>query len=296
MLFSPRLRHVNFPRQAAARRLVDYAQPVVVPARGVDEVRLAEDESAFVDWLFKRAGLDASHYRGETLSRRLAACLRVLRVSSLTAARCAIEQEPQQLAGAMSAMLVGATSFFRDAETFQYLATNVLPAMVARNSISYVWSAGCSDGAELYSIAMLLAEAEALSRSYLLGTDCRTEAIDRAKRGRFTATETASVPLDYQARYFTVDGNGVRVSRDIAAPLRWRAADVLAVREHGLWDMILFRNAAIYMRTQSTAPLWGQLEASLRVGGILVLGRAERPTGTARLVQCGPCVYRKIRR
>jgi chemotaxis protein methyltransferase CheR len=297
VLYSPRLRHICFPRSAWARRLVDFSPAKVSPPRATgEEPRLAADESAFVDWLFNRARLDATHYRSEMLARRLTACLRVLRATSLKEARCAIEQEPSQLDAAMSAMLIGATAFFRDESTFRYLARDVLPAMTARRSVSYIWSAGCSNGEELFSVAMLLAEQQALRRSYLLGTDCRGEAIAQSKRGWYAPAEMAGVPDELRLKYFANEGAGFRIHCEMAGAARWRVADVLAMREHGLWDMILFRNAAIYMRGPSIAALWEQLEASLRVGGVLVLGRAERPAAATRLEQCGPCVYRKTRR
>src|SRR5947207_1942065 len=73
----------------------------------------AEDGS-FVRWLFQEADLDARHYRVETLRRRLPSCLRALRVSSPTEARCLLADAPALVATAVSAMLIGVTTFFRD--------------------------------------------------------------------------------------------------------------------------------------------------------------------------------------
>jgi chemotaxis protein methyltransferase CheR/two-component system CheB/CheR fusion protein len=59
--------------------------------------------------------------------------------------------------------------------------------------------------------------------------------------------------------------------------------------------MILCRNLAIYLRGAAAVRLWQSLLASLRPGGILVLGKAERPLGADGLTAIGPCIYRRNR-
>jgi chemotaxis protein methyltransferase CheR/two-component system CheB/CheR fusion protein len=72
-------------------------------------------------------------------------------------------------------------------------------------------------------------------------------------------------------------------------------ADLLQVQEPGVWDVVLCRNTTMYMRTEAVNPLWEKLEMLLRPGGILVLGKAERPLGVNRLTPVGPCLYRRNR-
>jgi chemotaxis protein methyltransferase CheR/two-component system CheB/CheR fusion protein len=60
--------------------------------------------------------------------------------------------------------------------------------------------------------------------------------------------------------------------------------------------MIFFRNTAMYFRAEAASLLWESFEMSLRPGGILVLGKAERPVGRKSLVPLAPCVYRRNRR
>ena len=62
------------------------------------------------------------------------------------------------------------------------------------------------------------------------------------------------------------------------------------------YDLILCRNMVMYMRAESAGRVWRLLEAALRPGGYLVLGKAERPQGTSMLTPVAPCVYRRERR
>ncbi len=206
-----------------------------------------------------------------------------------------LEENPTLQATAISAMLVGVTSFFRDPAVFDLLGRNVLPELARGRAALHAWSAGCSDGAELYSLALLLAEAGRLAGSYLLGTDCRPDALARARAGTFEAAALKHVAAPLLARYFTPVDGGWQVVPAVRACARWRTADVLQTQEPGLWDIILCRNTTMYMRAEAAQTLWERFEAALRPGGILVLGKAERPLGSRRLALLAPCIYRRSR-
>src|SRR6516164_5078729 len=124
--WSWQLQHVVFPatsrRRSATRNLAlrREAHGDHLPA----PVQTQLDEAdPFVNWLFRQAGLSAAHYRPETLRRRLPACLRNLRVRSTEQARQLLERSPGLVPAAVSALLVGVTTFFRDREPFERLRT-----------------------------------------------------------------------------------------------------------------------------------------------------------------------------
>jgi chemotaxis methyl-accepting protein methylase len=129
----------------------------------------------------------------------------------------------------------------------------------------------------------------------LLGTDCRPDAVARASAGLYEPAAVAGVPPELLSRYFTFDGTHYRVNESLRAACRWRAADALA-REQippGPWDLVLCRNLVIYLQPWATASLWWSLAGALRPGGVLVLGKAERPLGTRGLRPVGSCLYEK---
>jgi len=295
LLSSLQFRHIIIPAEAQRRRrIINVAAGE--PARPVPPGPLLSDADAeFVQWLFTAAGLDVAHYRAETLQRRLPACLRALRARTPAHAQQVLADMPALVPVALSALLVGITTFFRDPPVFDFLRLQVLPELRRGRRGLHVWSAGCSDGAELYSVALLLAEMGLLSGSYLLGTDCRSEALARARLGWYDAATVKEVPPPLLVRYFQPEDCGWRVRPELARYLRWRTGDVLKRAEPGLWDVILFRNTAMYLRPEAVAPLWERFEQALRPGGVLVLGKAERPSGARRLSPLGPCVYRRHR-
>jgi chemotaxis methyl-accepting protein methylase len=267
---------------------------------------LTSDEELFVRWLFRLAGLDARHYRPETLRRRLEACLRAIRAGSIGEARVALARHRELMAPAVASVLIGVTSFFRDPQVFHALAEEVLPQtgagdhdLRARNASPgplNVWSVGCSDGQELFSLAMILDEQRRLPGSYLLGTDCREDAVRHATAGIYPDDAMRSLPAARLTRHFVpLPRDHWQVRPELRAFCRWRCADALSTREPGRWDVILCRNMAMYLQPGSADALWASLESSLAPGGVLVLGKAERPTNTRGLVPVAPCTYRKLR-
>jgi len=266
---------------------------------------LGADAESFLAGLFAHVGLGLRHYKPETLHRRLPACLRVLRATSLAHARLVLQRQPHLAPEAVDALVIGVTSFFRDPAVFDTLRRLVLPDLIAdsraRRRPLRVWSAGCSDGAELYSVAMLLSEFGGAGDDCgvgieLLGTDCRPNAVAAAAEGVYDPAAVAGVPPELLQRHFDFDGARYRVNGALRAATQWKVADVLRAGDAppGSFDLVLCRNVVIYLQPSATASAWSLLTRSLRPGGgVLVAGKAERPVGVRGLRPVAPCLYRR---
>lgn len=226
--------------------------------------------------------------------RRVPACLRVLRAGSIAEAHERLDKHPEMMARALDALLIGTTDFFRDRPVFDTLQDSVIPDLLERTRHPRVWSAACSDGAELYSVAMTFALFGELKEGQFLGTDCRRQVVDQARRGQFAWPRMCGI-REPQRSLFTTrhagqDAGGI--SPEIRRAIRWRTADVLADEPGGPWDMILCRNLAIYLDPGAVSRLWQTLADALAPGGILVVGKAEKP-GVPGLRKLHPSIYCK---
>jgi chemotaxis methyl-accepting protein methylase len=291
------LRYVGFQGKETRRvspRSITLRPSLALPASSVQESNPGPGES-FVRWLLTEAGLHADIYRPASLERRTAACLRAMGVASTVAARDLIRTHPDRLPVAVTTLLIGVTDFFRDPNVFDGLRLTVLPELSNRPGPLRIWSAACSSGPELYSLAILLAEAGLIDRSFLLGTDCRSDAIDVARRGAYTEAQVRSLPARIRTDYFESDKEGWRVAGELRDRVHWDVWDLWNGTQAGPWDIIVWRNAAIYLKPAPVARTISALVASLRVGGFLVLGKAERPPDGAGVVPVSACTYRRIR-
>ncbi|MEK7954073.1 CheR family methyltransferase [Luteolibacter soli] len=241
-----------------------------------------------------QAGLDPWLYRTAPLVRRFPACLRALRVDTLAAAERVLAANPALALKALESLLIGTTELFRDPSVFAHLEQHILPKLTQRSPSLRIWSAACSDGAELYSVAILLAKLGSLKGSHLLGSDCRPDAIEHAKRGVYLPRERAQ-PVSAAFHSQELADGRIVMSHEIREALQWEQSDLLAPRPWESWDLILCRNLAIYLEPLAAEVLWGRLAEALAPGGFLIVGKAEKPR-ISSLHRISPSIYRKCPR
>jgi chemotaxis protein methyltransferase CheR len=285
-----------------------------VPAAAVARKPLDPASTEFFATLCRSAGVEAARYRDTILQRRQAACLRALRASSCEEGLATIARDAVATRRALAAVMIGVTAFFRDGAVFASLAEHIAALHAERGPLD-VLSAGCSDGSELYSTAMVTATVGAARDARFFWIDCRADAIALARLGVYAAESARAIPeaiRDQFVRPIAVDATRrrergerferaplVRVSDALREACRWQTADVFQPIRAAGWperfDVVLCRNLAIYLTADATHRLWENLLAHLRPGGLIVIGKAEYPPQAfaAELVKLGPCLFRK---
>jgi chemotaxis methyl-accepting protein methylase len=285
------LSYIRFEGKKPTRPKFDFARatggPLPSAAAPAAESRLDD----FAAWVLSRAGLDATAYRAPPLERRLPACLRALKVPSTEAARAVLERKPRLVPKLINFLLNGTTEFFREPGVFDAIRAQVLPVLAGRNPRLRIWSAACSNGAELYSMAILLSEAGLLEQSRLLGTDCRRDAIEQARSGLYDATMLRLVRSPIRDKYFEPCGQLWRPVRALRRHVQWKVADLLGGGELGPWDMILWRNTAIYLHARPVSTIWRRLVSALAPQGVVITGKVERPPADVALARLARCIY-----
>ncbi|WCS27470.1 protein-glutamate O-methyltransferase CheR [Methylobacterium sp. NMS14P] len=190
---------------------------------------------------------------------------------------------------------VGETFFFRYAEQFNALRATILPALIAARAserVLRIWSAGCSTGAEPYSLAILVHEllGDALPdwRVAILGTDISVEALATARAAEYGRWALRTMPPEDRLRYFTrlpvAPGirreGGYALRPEYRGSVRFERGNLLTLVEPGPpqgepFDLILCRNVLIYFDARTVAAVVRGLGRRLRPEGWLLLGHAE---------------------
>ena len=185
----------------------------------------------------------------------------------------------------INAVTTNKTDFFREPGHFDFLTATLLPALVAegRNRIR-VWSAGCSTGAEPYTLAMLL-DAYAQDRGGpdfgILATDLDTDVLATARRGIFPRAAIEPVPAMLQQRYvlraIAPGRDEVRIAASLRASIGFAQLNLMDdVYPVGApMDMIFCRNVLIYFDRPTQEQVVRRLLAQLKPGGHLFLGHSE---------------------
>lgn len=204
-------------------------------------------------------------------------------------------------------LTVKETRFFRQPEAYAGLAQYVdalLTEGPAPSELSF-WSAGCSNGQELYSMAMVIESVVSRHKPWLqwhgIGTDISFKAINHAQQAVYSEAATASIPEEFQDSYMDYKlGGRLKVADNIRARTHFFHSNLLHVDGAPFADfnIIFCQNVLIYFERDRQRWIIDQLVDRLRVGGLLILGAGEDVSwlnqNVHRLQWPGVCAYKKI--
>jgi len=213
--------------------------------------------------------------------------------------------DPSWMQTLVEYLTVGETYFLRDAAQIAAFRERILPDILARRQTERrlrFWSAGCSTGEEVYSLAILLTQASLVEGwdIQLSGTDINRESLRIAREGRYSAWSFRTTPQAVRDRYFEPTDMGWQLNEPIRRMARfgWMnlGADVLTLPTTDL-DLIMCRNVTIYFDDTASQRLYRSLIDALAPGGWLLLGPSDPlPADRDRLERVeygGAVVWRK---
>ena len=199
-------------------------------------------------------------------------------------------KEPSLSQRVVEALLNNETYFFRDRAPFDLLQRYAIPELAtARNKSKRlrIWSAGCSTGQEVYSLAMLFAEESEKWRGWtidILGSDVSTSCIDRARDGIYTQFEVQrGLAIGQTIQWFEECADGWRAIEALRRPVRFQVHNLLETPPHpGAFDIVLCRNVLLYLNPEKKALGFERLATAMAEDGWLMLGAGETVIGQTK--------------
>lgn len=185
---------------------------------------------------------------------------------------------PIELDALVDVLVVHETYFFREVDQLRALVRDLLPPLAARRDPVRIWCAAAATGEEALSLAMLLADADLLSRCTIVATDISERALGRARRGEFGGRAARALPPGDGVRWLERVGEGLRVHPRISAAVEWRRVNLLdtdAVAALGEFEVVLLRNVLIYFSDATIQRVAGQIEKQVSPDGYLLVGASE---------------------
>lgn len=186
----------------------------------------------------------------------------------------------------VNALLNNESSFFRDLQTFDMLAREVLPHLNATRpeKTLRIWCAGCSTGQEAYSLAMQIRKDSARWKDWrvqITATDISTSAIARAKSGLFSQIDVQrGLAINDLLRWFEPAGDEWCANEELRRMVDFRVDNLFdPVVPSGHYDLILCRNVLLYFSLDMRRKVFERLAQHSRAGGFLVLGAGETVIG-----------------
>jgi len=221
-------------------------------------------------------GLDLDAYKRPQMERRLRANMERCGAATFQD-YYALMQANRALADEfLDRVTINVSELFRNADQFEVLRTKVLPELLQKSRGLSVWSAGCSYGAEPYTLAVLLQEVAPRLRHDVLATDIDDRMLERAKAGVFQESEVRNVTKPRLSAYFKPVPGGYEAQTALKSTLHFRKHDLLKDSFKQGLDLILCRNVVIYFTDETKSALYRRFFQALRPGGYLFVGGTER--------------------
>lgn len=249
---------------------------------------------------YQTFGLDLKDGKQELVSARLRKLVKAAGMRTYEEYYRHVESDRsgEALAGMIDALTTNHTSFMREPDHFRFLKDEVAPKLQSRPRIE-VWSAACSTGEEVWTLAFLMDEMLPGKDIKLYGSDISNRVLAKARAGLYPAERTVGVPPTWYKRYLT-KGSGDTAAWYQVAPAFRNKAEFRRINllEPVSWPrpfpVVFCRNVMIYFDKRTQERVVQNLSAHLEPGGYLFIGHAESLTGVRHeLEYVRPAVYRK---
>ncbi|HXE07450.1 MAG TPA: CheR family methyltransferase [Acidobacteriaceae bacterium] len=293
--------HGDMPRNSIA---ADHVDMVVPPGEiGTELARLAHqftrpemrsledgaaippDEHGFhriLQMLRANSGLELRQYKPDTIRRRIARRMILLRKESLADYARYLQLRNDELRILQDEVLINVTRFFRDPAAWEALSADILPEFFANRPAERpirVWCAGCSSGEEAYSLAIVLLEyltSKGLDTTLqIFGTDASERSIEMARAAFYPESLVAEISPERLHRFFVKVEGGYQLSRHVRDCCIFARHNLSNDPPFSHIDFVSCRNVLIYFNQVLQRQVMATFHYALEPGGLLLLGMSE---------------------
>jgi len=254
-------------------------------------------EDLLRDWI----GLDAATIGQASVTRAVRDRMAAVGITDIDAYVAAAKADVAERDRLVEQVIVAESWFFRDRQVFEFVANlaATVAAIPGRSPVR-ILCAPCASGEEPTSVAMALLDAGLAPTQFLIDAiDVSHAALERARRGRYSANAFRNADASYRDRWFRMDGSAAVLDERVRGCVRYAWANVLDkgfAEGRDPYDVIFCRNLLIYLTPEARAAVERTLDRLLRPDGVLVLGAAEPPIMRGDWIPAGAASVFALRR
>ncbi|MFT5453460.1 MAG: two-component system CheB/CheR fusion protein, partial [Enterobacterales bacterium] len=273
------------PAEELSGKLISFLHYVPVPKLSSPiDTSYKSNLDKIIILLREQTGHDFSLYKKNTLFRRIERRKGVHQINNIGQYVNFLQENPKEIDILFKELLIGVTSFFRDPAVWEKLKKDTLPAMINtldKGDVLRAWVTACSTGEEAYSLAIIFKEALEKAKDkknlslQIFATDIDADAIEKARKGFFSAGIVTDVTPQRLKKYFVKEESGYRLNAVIREMVVFAPQDVIKDPPFTKLDILTCRNMLIYMEPELQLKLMSLFNYSINPGGIMVLGTAE---------------------
>ena len=228
-------------------------------------------------YIYRELKIDLSAYKSNQMNRRLNNLIARNGASTTKEYIEMLEKKPEMKKKLADFITINVSEFFRNKELFVDLENKLKEILVSNdNKKLKIWSAACSNGAEPYSVAIILDKLTPKIRHEILATDIDSTILETARQGIYNSTDVKNVDKDILKRHFSIYDDGKYIlNEDIRNRVRFKKHDLILDDYEKSFDLILCRNVVIYFTQEAKDKIYSKFSESLLPGGLLFVGATE---------------------
>jgi chemotaxis protein methyltransferase CheR len=232
--------------------------------------------------LHETYGYDFTSYARASLKRRILLLLSNDRFPSFAEFRYKLKSDPDYFSRFVEKVTVNVTEMFRDPSFYRTIRNDILPVLATWPMIR-IWHAGCSTGEEVYSMAILLHEANLLNKSLLYATDINPAVLEKVKTGIFPLSQMKQYSENYIlsggkkdfSSYYTAKYSVAKFDDFLGKKIVLATHNLVSDSSFNQFQLVLCRNVMIYFDKALQDRVLHLLYNSLETLGYLALGTKE---------------------
>ncbi len=232
--------------------------------------------------VFEIYGYDFTNYSKASLKRRIIRLVAQDRLPSFAEFRYKLRSDKGYLQHFIEQITVNVTEMFRDVSFYKMLREKVIPVL-ATWPVIRIWHAGCATGEEVYSMAILLHEANLLEKSLLYATDINPSVLAKVRYGIYPISQMRLYSENYIlsggkgdfSSYYTAQYNSAKFDDFLGKKIVVSTHNLVSDGSFNEFQLIMCRNVLIYFDKPLQDRVLHLFHESLEPMGILALGSKE---------------------
>ncbi len=256
-------------------------------------VNISETENieleALVNCVYQLSGYDFREYASASVYRTVMKEVERNKLKYIAELIPLIIHDPDKLEQLLQNLSINVTEFFRDPKLYRLLVDTIFPVLSSYPFIK-IWHAGCANGKEPYSMAILLDEYGLLDKTLIYATDFNHKVLAQGKKGVYPRSEIDNLTEQYYRaggkhsleRYFYSQYDSSQVSKRIKSRITFAHHNLVSDGVFGEVQLIVCKNVMIYFNSDLKQRVLQLFTDSLCPHGFLCLGTTESINGHNR--------------
>lgn len=226
-------------------------------------------------YVLKEYGINLAAYKSKQLFRRIESFINRCGISGEEEFIALLKKDRQISKKFQDHLTINVSEFFRNKEMFYDLEQKIKENLKPEKNILKIWSAACSNGAEPYTLAIIMDRLTPYKRHNILATDIDSTILEAAKKGVYNKNDIKNVDTALIDKYFNKTGEVFSIKDEIKNRVIFKKYDLILDKYDNSFDLIVCRNVVIYFTLESKNEVYKKFYDSLKPGGLLFVGATE---------------------